>query len=225
MTDGARKFGLPSHIRAAIFDLDGTLLDSMGVWEEVGRRFFARRGIVYEPEWMQAVKPMGLWEASEYTKARYGLFETPQEILDDMCGMMAEEYAERVPCKRGAAEYLECLRGAGYRLGVATASGRELFLPALERLGILNYFSTIVTTREVSRGKEFPDIYLLAAENLGVAPENCAVFEDVLHGIRSAKVGGFYAVAIEEPTAADDREDILREADLYVPDFVELMKK
>ncbi len=186
---------LPKYIRGAIFDLDGTLLDSLSAWADVDVRFFQKRGLKVPPDYYNIIKTMDLYEAALYTKALCGLDDPPEAMMEEWLSMIREEYALRISMKEGAAQYIERLHGEGILLGIATSSSPDLFLPALARHGVKDYFSSYTITRE-ARGKEFPDVYLLAAKRLGLAPQNCAVFEDIPLGLKSAKAGGFYTVAV-----------------------------
>ncbi len=207
---------LPKHIQGAIFDLDGTLLDSLHVWQDVDARFFAKRNIPMPPEYAHAVKAMELFEAANYTKTTFDLPETQEELVREWHDMIREEYTLRVAMKPHAKALLEALAAQNIKLALATSSSRELFLPALKRHGVADLFSSFTETSEAARGKNFPDVYLLAAERLGLKPENCAVFEDILAGIRSAKRGGFYTVAVADPHSKADEKALKAEADLFL---------
>lgn len=203
-------------IRGAIFDLDGTLLDSTGVWREVDIAFFGRHGAELTPAYSRAVRAMGFEECADFTRRYLRLTESAEDILREWHDMVADEYAHRLPLKAGARRCLLALRDAGVRIGLATASRPELFGPALRRTGVYGFFDALTTRAEVSRGKKFPDIYLRTAEKLGVAPESCAVFEDIAEGLRGARSAGMATVAVFDSGAADDWPQIRREADFAV---------
>lgn len=213
---------LPAHIQGAIFDLDGTLLDSLHVWQDVDTRFFKKRGIPLPGDYLHIVKTMELFEAAIYTKTEFHLPETPEELVLEWHEMVKEEYALRVEMKPYAKEYLQKLSQEGIKLGIATSSAREIFLPCLKRHGVAHLFCALTETREAARGKTFPDPYLLAAERLQIPPEHCAVFEDILVGIKSAKAGGFYTVAVADPFSHADENLLKSEANLFIKSFVSL---
>ncbi len=185
--------------KAAIFDLDGTLLDSVGVWHEVDRVFLSRRGIAVTDDYMQAIAHMDFPRAAVYTKNRFSLCEEETSIMAEWRALAIDAYTYHVPLKPHAEEYLASLHRRGIPIAAATASQSVFYQPALERLGILRYFSSITETSEVVRGKGFPDVYLRAAEKLSAPVEDCAVFEDIVPGIRGAADGGFYTVGVYDP--------------------------
>ncbi len=208
--------------RACIFDLDGTLLDSMGVWLEVDRVFLLRRGIALPDDYAEAISHLGFPAAADYTKTRFSLQESEQTIMAEWTALAIEAYETHVPLKPYAYEYLVSLKERHIPIAAATASRAEFYLPALRRLGILDFFSSITEISEVSRGKGNPDIYLRAAEKLGVAPADCVVFEDILPGIRGASAGNFYTVGVYDEGAANP--DLIRAlSDRYIASFAELL--
>ncbi len=209
--------------RGAIFDLDGTLLDSMGVWEEIDIAFLAKRSIAVSPDYVEKVTPMGFLQAAEYTIERFHLNERAQDIIAEWGQMSVDAYGSRITLKPYAKEYLEQLRAKGIKLAVATALTPALYEPALQNNGILEYFEAFASLSEVSRGKGFPDIYLLAASRLGLQPEACMVFEDILNGINGAKAGGFLTCGVYDRYSSQDKEKIAVCADWYIMSFKELL--
>ncbi|MDD2955797.1 MAG: HAD family phosphatase [Oscillospiraceae bacterium] len=211
--------------KGAIFDLDGTLLDSMGVWRKIDVDFLAQRGLAVPDDYIRAITAMHYQLAAEYTIQRFGLRESPEAVVEEWNRMAQEAYARDVLLKPGARRYLEKLRREGVRIAAATASAEGLYLPALRHNGVEGFFDAFTTVTEVPRGKGFPDIYLLAAQKLGLEPGECAVYEDILAGIRGAKDGGFYAVGIYDRHSDYEWEEIRRLADLSVTGWEELLDK
>lgn len=190
-------------IQAAIFDLDGTLLDSMNIWHEVDRVFLSRRGIPLTPDYTAALQVLHFDEAARFTKQRFALPESEADIIAEWMTLTEEAY-QTVPLMPYAKEFLYFLHDRGVKLGIATSSDRRLFLPTLAHHGIDGLFSAVVTVTDVARGKEFADVYWKAAALLNVPPAKCAVFEDVPQAARAAKTGGFYTVLLRHGESCSD---------------------
>lgn len=199
---------IPNNKKAVIFDLDGTLLDSMNIWHEVDRIFLSRRNIPLTEDYTQALQTMHFSEAARYTKTRFSLPESEEEIVREWMLLTEDEY-RTVPLMPYAKQYLIALHDQGIKLGIATSSNRKLFLPALKHHAIERLFSAVATVDDVSRGKEFPDVYLYAAKLLSEKAEHCAVVEDVPQAAFAAKSGGFYTILISNQTLLTENADII----------------
>ena len=210
--------------QGAIFDLDGTILDSMGVWRQIDVEFLGRRGISVPPDYLEAITPLGFDRAAEYTIRRFSLPESREEIVREWYLMAEKAYRYQVELKEGAGEWLNRLKSLNIPLAVATSSDEALFVPALKRTGIYDCFDAFVTVKEVARGKGFPDIYEKAAGRIGCVPEQCVVFEDILQGIRGAKMGGFCAVAVYDEDSAHEEQAMRDAADYYIYSFRQLLE-
>ena len=212
--------------RAALFDLDGTLLDSSHVWRDVDTRFFAARGIGFDGlEYARAVQGMSFREAAVYTVRRYGLTESVEAVMDEWMRMSREEYALRVALKSGARDYLRLLKRSGVKLAVVTANRPELFMPALERTGVAELFDAFCTSAEVGdASKADGALYRLAARRLGVPEADCAVFEDVLEGVKGAKRCGMRAYAVRDAATRHSRGEIDALADGAIDRFDEMRR-
>ena len=209
--------------KCAIFDLDGTLLDSTDVWHQVDEEFFAERGLTLPDDYAKIISPMGFKGAADYTIEKFSLKETREQVMAQWHAMAQKKFAEQVNLKPYAKEYLEFLKNNGVRLCIATASHEDLFVPSLKNNGILHLFDSMTTVNEVKRVKGFPDIYLRAAEKNGFPVEDCAVFEDIYECIRGAKSGGFYTVGVYDEKSKDDEEKIRALSDEYIYSFSELL--
>lgn len=191
----------------AIFDLDGTLLDSMPIWRAAGDRYLRGLGRVPEEGLDRKLFSMSVPDGAAWLKKNYDLPFSPQQIIDGINGTMAEAYRAEVPLKPGAEALLKALAARGVRLAVATASDRPLVESALSRLGVLPLFEGIFTCTEIGAGKgESPAVYLAAAQALGGVPADCWVFEDALHAARTAAGAGFRVVGVYDESGAEDWE-------------------
>lgn len=208
----------------AIFDLDGTLLDSMYVWKRVDEIFFENLGMEVPADYGPAIAGKSYRESAEYTIARFGLKESWEEIVRGWTELAHREYAENVGLKRGAREYLNALRRGGVKISVATALPEYLYRPCLEHLGILDWFDALCSTDETGgRGKARGEVFLLAAERMGVAPERCVVFEDVLEGVRGARCAGMGTCCVLDEASRHAHPEIERIADRMIADFTCLL--
>jgi HAD superfamily hydrolase (TIGR01509 family) len=211
---------MKNSAKAAIFDLDGTLLDSMGVWDQVDIDFLNRRGFEVPPDYMATVSAMQFRQIAEYTISRFRLDDTPEELMQEWDDMARVAYSTTVEAKPGALDYLHDLKVRGVRLGVATSLPPQLREPALDHVGMLDVFDAIVSVDDAHDvGKDRPDVYLLAARRLGVRPADCTVFEDLLVGMRSAKSVGMAVWAMHDDSADRDWMEICRMADGVLFDF------
>ncbi|MBO7565116.1 MAG: HAD family phosphatase [Clostridiales bacterium] len=209
--------------QAAIFDLDGTLFDSMGVWKQIDTDFLAARGHQVTKDYTDAIKCMSWEEGARYTIERYGLRETPQQVIDTWFSMSEEYYRSKIPMKPFAREYLCYLHEHGVPMAVATSMEPQHNIDVVLSANDLKpFFKNITVATDVTRGKGFPDIYLLAAERMGVRPENCAVFEDILTALRGAAKGGFQTVGIFDPLSESEWPDIVKEATIAVKSWEDL---
>ena len=209
--------------RGSIFDLDGTLLDSMSMWMNIDIRFLGEHGIEATEDYSQTVKTMGYHAAADYTAARYSLPLTPDEIIARWNEMADTAYDSEIRLKEGAADYLQRLRDAGQKLAVATALGLSSIERALGNNKVLHLFDALTMLHEASRGKSHPDIYLLAAERLGLSPGECVVYEDILPGILAAKSVGFTVCGVYDFSSKKDWDQIRETADYTISSWTELL--
>ena len=202
-----------------IFDLDGTLLDSMGVWDQIDVDFLAKRGIELPPDYMNAISSMTFREAAAYTIKRFALPDSVDGLNREWNDMAAYAYGHTVRMKPRAKEYLMALKERGVKLAIATSTFPELCDPVMRNNGIDNLFSVICNTNETGYGKSRPDVFLLAAEKIGVTPGDCLVFEDILAAVKSAKSAGMGVCAVYDKTSEKDWEEIKKTADYAIVDF------
>ncbi|WP_295907433.1 HAD family phosphatase [uncultured Bifidobacterium sp.] len=208
--------------KAAIFDLDGTLLDSMGVWKEIDQRFFARRNIPMPDDYASVVASMQTDAIARYTIDRFHLDECPDELVEEWNEDALLLYATAVQPKPHALDYLNALRASGASLAVATSLPPRLRRAALKHAGMTDCFDQVCSVADVkSIGKEEPEIYLLASRMLGVAPDHCTVFEDLLVAVDSAKRAGMKVWAMYDQSSDMDWDSIRSEADGTITDFAQ----
>ena len=182
-------------IEAVVFDLDGVLLDSEQVWDEVREELVKERGGRWHEQAQTEMMGMSSIEWSRYMHDELDLPEPPEEISAEVVRRLDEVYRKRLPLIDGAREAVERL-AARWPLGLASSSNREVIDLVLDLSGLARYFRVTVSSEEVPRGKPAPDVYLEAARSLGVPPERCAAVEDSHNGIRSAKAAGMRVIAI-----------------------------
>jgi HAD superfamily hydrolase (TIGR01509 family) len=207
-------------IDAVVFDLDGVIVDSEHVWDEVRQRLAEERGGRWHDQASRDMMGMSSLEWSRYMHEVIGLAEPPEEINSEVVRRLVAVYHQDLPLLAGAVEAVEAL-AARWPLGLASSSNRELIDLVLRVSGLGRRFAATVSSEEVERGKPAPDVYLEAARRLGVAAERCAAVEDSENGIRSAKAAGMRVVAIPNPRYPP-AEDALSSADVVLPSVAAL---
>ncbi|MDO4744767.1 MAG: HAD family phosphatase [Clostridia bacterium] len=208
-------------IKGIIFDADGTLLDSMYIWEELGERYLANRDIKAEEGLGQILYPMTLEQSSMYLKEKYSIDDSTDKIIKDILSLLTDFYQKEALLKEGAFSYLEKMKAKGVVMGIATSGDKKLLISALKRLNVYDYFSIIKTCSEYDTSKNEPLIYLKTAEILGTIPNETVVFEDVLCGIMTSKDAGFVTVAVEDLSNMPDRQQLKECANYCIKDFSE----
>lgn len=209
-------------VRAVIFDLDGTLMDSMTLWKEIDIEYLGKYGYTLPSDLQKAIEGMGFTETAHYFKNRFSIPESIEEMKEEWNRMAFHKYAHEVEMKPGAHAFLERLKAEGIHTGIASSNSRELIMACLENHGISHLFECIVTSCDVAKGKPSPDIYLHAAELLKTDPEHCLVFEDVPMGILAGKNAGMRVCAVEDRFSVDQREEKRRLADYYINSYDEI---
>lgn len=209
--------------QCVIFDMDGTLLDSIPYWKGLGAEYLWEQGVKAPENLDERMSTMSLKEAAAFLQREFSLSRSPEQIYEVLSGRIAGHYAEDVELKPGAAEYVRWLKAQNIPLCVATASSADLGLPALRRGGILEYFDFVIDCNMTKAGKTEPDIYLMAAERFGCAPKDCLVVEDASFAIRTAKRAGFSTIGVYEPTERD-AETVKAFSDRYVMDLLAAME-
>ena len=206
----------PPSFKAAIFDFDGTLALTDGLWRMVDEAFFARRGIPYDAEIARALATRGFADGAVWCIERYGLDERPEDICDEWTRTSIELYKTEVQLRPGAQEYLRYLRGQGVALALATINDRTI-LQSMRNVDVRSLFDAMVCGQEGGRSKAHPDIYYKAACELGVGPAETIVFEDTPDALLTASEAGFATCAVVVPNDAHrDFETLCNNADTCI---------
>lgn len=206
-------------IKGAVFDLDGTLLNSMPVWENLGELYLQSLGMEAEKGLGELLFSMGMQQGVEYLITQYHLELTKEEVLNGVIRKVRDFYEQKVPLKEGAREFLAGMREKEIPMLIATANDRGCAEAALRRLNIRNWFGGILTCTEMGTDKRNPDIYLAASLQLDTDPSETLVFEDSLPAIQTAKRAGFLTVAVYDKSNDRQLGKIWNTADIYLPGF------
>ena len=211
------------HVKAVLFDLDGTLVDSMWMWKDIDIEYLGQYGYELPRELQKDIEGMSFSETAVYFKERFHLPKNLEEIKADWIRMAKEKYAHQVPMKPGALSFLKYLKHHGIRSGIATSNSRELLNAVTVSLKLDRYIDCFMTSCEAGAGKPAPDIYLKVAARLGVSPEECLVFEDTPAGIQAGINAGIRVCAVEDQYVGEQKGTICRLADYYIHDFGQVL--
>lgn len=209
-------------MKAAIFDLDGTLIDSMWLWRDLANNYLLSIGVEPPEDLRESLKELSILEASFYMRDRFNLKKSPEEINSEIEEILTDYYANRFQLKPHALEVLNTLKKRNIKICVATATDDRLAFSVLNRLGIKDYFEFIQTCNSTGLGKNESRFFQVAVDRLEVEPEETWVFEDTLHCMISAKKCGLNVVAIKDDSALMDIDEIKRIADMFINDFSKL---
>lgn len=213
------------RLQSAIFDMDGTLLDSMPIWDDLGPNLLRANGIEPGPELRDKLRVVTVREGAVYCKEAYGLPQTVDEIVAAAEGQVEDFYFHQVQAKPGVQKFLSLLKMEGVWMYVATATDRRLAEAALKHAGIDRYFRGMLTCPEVGYGKnDSPEIYEMAMRRLRSTKKDTVVFEDALHAIQTAKNAGFRVCAVYDPSAEADQAEIQALSDYYIRSFEEMFE-
>ncbi len=216
------KHEMLQDIDAVIFDMDGSLVDSMWMWKAIDIEYLGRYGIALPENLQEQIEGMSFSETAHYFKEHFSIPESLEEIMEEWNRMAWDKYMYEVPLKKGIPEFLAGCKNFGIQLGIATSNSRVLVENVVKVHNLRDYFSCIMTGTDVLRGKPNPDIYLAVAEGLGVSPECCLVFEDIVAGILAGKNAGMRVCAVEDEYSVQSRAAKKELADYYIEDFADL---
>lgn len=207
--------------QAVLFDLDGTLIDSLSVWHDVDVAFLGRRGLAVPDGLQKDLGGFSMVEVGEYMKKRFGFTETVEEMMAEWNELAYEAYRYRFGLKSGAGNFLHFLKAEGFATGLVTSNSRKLAEASFEKNHLQEVMDVLITANEVPHGKPEPDIYLEAAARLSADPESCLVFEDHPDGILAAKRAGMQVCAVADAFTRDEEEEKRKMADGFIRDFTE----
>lgn len=209
-------------LQGVIFDLDGTLLDSTGMWRQVDGRLMAHYGKEVPPDLSETVQRMSIEEFSQFFVEEFDLPVTPEQIAQQVADMVAEEYREKLQLKPHVPEILDWLDQQNIPYGVATATYGELAETALRRLHVWERLRFLLTEQDAGAPKTQPRIFQLAAQELHLGRRQIAVVEDSLHALEGAKNGGFFTIGIADPENAPVWKEICATATVHIHDILDM---
>ena len=212
-----------NNIKAAIFDLDGTLIDSMSLWDQIDIDYLGSKNIAVPSNLNDEISHLSFNQVALYFKETFSLEDSLDEIKDTWNSMAHTHYSSNIHLKKGVLQFLQFLKESNIKIGLATSNSTELLEASLKFNNIYDYFDEITITDEVGIGKHEPDVYLLAAKKLKVKPEDCIVFEDILPAVKGAKKAGMKVIAVEDERSISDQAEIIKNADNYINDFTTLI--
>lgn len=212
------------NVDAIIFDFDGTLANSMWVWEEVDRQFFVKRNISRTEEFCNLIAVLGFELGAQFAIDHFKLDESPEDIIEEWKSAAEEGYKKHVVLKPNAAEYLQHCKSQGIPIAIATSLQRHLLEPALKNNGVYDLLDAICICDELQcGGKSNPTVYLEAAKQLNVPANNCAVFEDIVVAAQSAKKAGAYVVGVHDDHKQQATQELKTIVDLFIEDYAQLL--
>ncbi|MDO4732815.1 MAG: HAD family phosphatase [Bacillota bacterium] len=208
--------------RFAIFDMDGTLVDSMGYWRRLGREYLLRQGLNEDiAPALERVRSLTMGESAVLFVEEFHLPKSPEKVAAEMNSMMEAHYRQDIPLKAGVELYLQRLRERGCRLCVASATDSRLMQDCLRRLSLEGCFEFLLSCQEVGENKRSPLVYLEAARRLGAAPGEIAVYEDALYAAETAKAAGFYTLGVYDAVSRESWAQLTRLTDEWIMDWAE----
>ena len=212
-----------NNIKAAIFDLDGTLVDSMWVWKQIDIDYLSSKGHDVPNNLNDEITHLSFSQTAEYFKKRFSIEDSIEDIMNTWDTMAYNHYKNNVKLKPNALNYLKKLKNSGIKLGLATSSSTSLLTATLINNNAFDLFDAITVTDEVKKSKSNPDIYLLAAKKLGVSPSECMVYEDIIAAVEGVKLAGMKVTGVYDEHAKHQIELLKKECDNYIYSYEELL--
>lgn len=212
-------------IKACIFDMDGTIIDSMGLWHDIDIAYFEKYNKRLPDDYQSKIEGMSMRQTAVFTRETYGFSQSVDEIVDEWNQMAHDYYATRIEYKDNVVDFFEYLIKKGIKLGVATSNSRFLFDALSDSIGLGEYMDVVVTGEDVVHGKPDPECYITAAGRLGVSPDECLVFEDIIVGLNAAKSAGMKTCAVADSYSVSQWDKKVELADFSIKGFIELIDK
>lgn len=207
-----------------IFDLDGTLVDSLEIWNQIDKEFFKMHKKQMPSFYQEKISHLNLKQTATYTKELLNLPESEEKIIATWLDMAKKHYAKDIPLKNGVKEFLEYCKKLHKKITLATSASKELYLPCLENNNIIHYFDYMINTNDIHSNKGEAKIYLNIAQKFNVKPEKCLVFEDIIQAIRVAKKENFKICGVYDIHSLKDLEEIKNNSDVFIEDYFSLIE-
>lgn len=207
------------NYKYAIFDMDGTLIDSMKIWENLGVEYLTNKNIKVKENLNEIINSMSMEESAIYFKKKFGIKDSVKKIISDENKLIEHKYKYEIPLKENVKEYLSYLKKKDIKMCVTTATSLNLAKTALRRLDVLKYFSFVISCDETKVGKSKPDIYYLALDKMNAKIEETVVYEDADYAIKTAKKAGLYCVGVYDEVSSREKKEILKFCDEYIESF------
>lgn len=207
------------NIKLFLFDLDGTILDSLEIWNNIDLLFFKNHNLIMGEDYHIAIAPLTLEETATYTKNTYKLDIDEEQIMKEWSDLAIKEYAENVNLKKGVKEFLDYLKNKNVHLAIATSCNEEMFKPCLERYGIVSYFEHFYTSQNLKINKSNANFFKEILNEYKIEPDQILFFEDSLASMKCAKSLGFNVVAVMDKKWEKQKEEIIASSDDQIEDF------
>lgn len=213
------------NFKGAIFDMDGTILDSISVWDKIDVEYLQARGISVPEDYARTISTMTGEECARYSIERFNLSDTVEDLMNEWDERALFEYSNNLELKKGAKEYIEMLKLQGVKIALATSSSKTLYEAAMKHTGIYHMFDVFISTDETGISKRDPHVYKIAAERLGVKIDDCVIYEDVPAAVKTAKSTGAKVVCVWDKRWDMFKAEMKEIADKYIFSFEELIAK
>ena len=212
-----------NNFKAVIFDLDGTLIDSMGIWAQIDEEYLKHFGLSVPENIQEEITHLTLTETAIYFKEKFNIKDKIEDIISTWHSMALHHYSNTIKLKDNVLPFLNKLKNNGVKIALATSNSVALLEATLKNNGIYHYFDAISTTEEVKKSKDNPDIYLLSAKKLNIHPKECLVFEDIVQAVKGAKLAGMTVYSIYDKSSENQKDQLIKISDRYILNYGELL--